>query len=641
MMRNKKNILIFVHIPTHFKEMIRAARLLKKTTKYHPILFISTPYAGYENDIQLLVSDDIEYVLAFGEQSIFIDNKMVTGDVDNKTEYKFNKFCSFYFIKKICIVLKEKYYHIKQSIKNWEKIQNTKKNQKLFKFIKKVIFIGKFLYLLKNKLTKVFLDYCSVITQFFKHPKIKSFLLLNKIDSHLSTYLYHVKKCYSQIVVKCLQFVKRKLLKLIFILLTLFDKLAIPLCKIEKKITLTLYKKSKAHFQSKLKQPGYHFFLYLYRMIWNFKYIKHFFISSTAKKYFNYFPTFFNNYNIELIIFPEHNLFYLTQLISFIGRSNNIPSIILPFTIANKIEWLEAFSKDRHRIVENSFLNIFNSIIFNHWMHIYKNKKIILPPEIIWLHEQFNITPKEPWLLNSGNIDFIAVESEAMKNYYITAGIEPHCLRVTGALYNDDLYNQLREIAAKKSELYQSLNISNNKPIMLCAMPPNQMDSRNNDVEFDCYEDIVKYIVAEMSKYTEHFNLIINLHPRIDIKSLNFINDYPVYICDKNIAELVPLCSIFVASCSATIRMAISCAIPVLNYDLYNYNYDDYRAAPGVLTFSGKEEFSKQLNQLSTDSAYYNQVKSLQVETSEFWGIPDGKSGEILLKEIDSLLTPT
>ncbi len=35
--------------------------------------------------------------------------------------------------------------------------------------------------------------------------------------------------------------------------------------------------------------------------------------------------------------------------------------------------------------------------------------------------------------------------------------------------------------------------------------------------------------------------------------------------------SLVPLCSLYVASVSATIRWAIACGKPVVNYDVYRF----------------------------------------------------------------------
>lgn len=359
-------------------------------------------------------------------------------------------------------------------------------------------------------------------------------------------------------------------------------------------------------------------------------------ISRTAFNYVDKIPCLISTQDIKLMIFPEHNLFYFTQLFVYKGRQYNIPSIIIPFTIANTIEWSEAFYKEPSRSMDNIYNKIL-SFVFPNWVHVYKNRQLILPIELILFHEMLGITPKNPWLLNSGDIDFLAVESNAMKDYYISAGIEAEKLRAIGALYNDELFQQIQHGEENRFELYKSLNLADNKPMMLCALPPNQMVGREELVEFKTYEEIVRCIIAEMCKYAENFNIIINLHPRTTKESVAFLNEYPVKISSKNIAQLVPLSSLYIASCSATIRMAISCGIPVINYDLYKYNYDDYIGAIGVVTMTDKIAFIEQLQALALNKTYYQQIKTAQENQSEQWGKLDGKVGETLLAEIDKL----
>ncbi|HFL3389595.1 TPA: hypothetical protein ACG3OE_002859, partial [Legionella pneumophila] len=379
-----------------------------------------------------------------------------------------------------------------------------------------------------------------------------------------------------------------------------------------------------------------YFLLGFYKIIWNKKpeYLPP--ISKAAYYFYNYLPSLLLENRIQLIVLPEHNLFYFTQLLVYQGRKYQIPAIIVPFTIANTIEWSEAFYNEPSRSL-NRIPNKICARAFPHWVNHYKNRSLLLPVELILLHEMFGITPKNTWLLNSGDIDFLASESEAMKNYYISAGIEEKQIRITGALYNDELFFRLQKAEDFRDELYKKLNMQPGKPMLLCALPPNQCFGRMDLIEFDSYEEIVRFILGKLSQYDKDYNIIVNLHPRIVLDSVSYISDYPVKIYTGNIAEIIPLSSIFVASCSATIRMAISCGIPVVNYDLYHYNYDDYQNIKGVLTMSSKLEFSLILNKLTTESGFFEKIKTAQLYDSEKWGVLDGKSGENLLNEIDLL----
>ena len=54
-------------------------------------------------------------------------------------------------------------------------------------------------------------------------------------------------------------------------------------------------------------------------------------------------------------------------------------------------------------------------------------------------------------------------------------------------------------------------------------------------------------------------------------------------IAARKTSELVPLCDLYVASVSSTIRWAIACGKPVVNYDVYRYRYTDFISLDGVL----------------------------------------------------------
>ena len=69
-----------------------------------------------------------------------------------------------------------------------------------------------------------------------------------------------------------------------------------------------------------------------------------------------------------------------------------------------------------------------------------------------------------------------------------------------------------------------------------------------------------------------------------------------------NTAELVPLCDVFVASISSTIRWAIACGKPVVNYDVYRYRYTDFIGVEGVLTCEEQDEFVSVLRRLDIGS---------------------------------------
>jgi hypothetical protein len=69
-------------------------------------------------------------------------------------------------------------------------------------------------------------------------------------------------------------------------------------------------------------------------------------------------------------------------------------------------------------------------------------------------------------------------------------------------------------------------------------------------------------------------------------------------------ADMVPTCDFYVASVSSTIRWAIACGKPVINYDVYRYRYSDFLKVPGVFTMQEQHEFRSALNRLALDGEY-------------------------------------
>ncbi len=84
--------------------------------------------------------------------------------------------------------------------------------------------------------------------------------------------------------------------------------------------------------------------------------------------------------------------------------------------------------------------------------------------------------------------------------------------------------------------------------------------------------------------------------------------------------------------------MAIVCGVPVLNYDVYQFKYPDYKDEKGVLSIQTKGEFKISLNKLINDTQYYRQLTQYQSQSSEKWGTLDGKAGRTILTMFDELV---
>ncbi|HIG0328898.1 TPA: hypothetical protein ACX87D_002809 [Legionella pneumophila] len=628
MNNNYKNALLFVQISTHFREVFRVARLMKKRGSYSPKVFFVAPYEGWKNDFQQCQSEGIDCICYF-------DQPILQSRGLNKKRNK---------VVRLLLFLVSNSEIKRNKINN---LTNLIQKNILRKLDKIKISFSQFY---RANIKKIMLIHFPLIVLRSLFRKIIVVGNINTVIRILFGGLYNATQILLKGTYQSIYILLESVYKAIKVILVNIYKKVKALYRITFFLPRKLGKKHYAMFKSISRgslQKGIkfnprtiisYFLLGFYKILWNKKpkYLPP--ISKAAYYFYNYLPSLLLGNHIRLIVLPEHNLFYFTQLLVYQGRKHQIPAIIVPFTIANTIEWSEAFYNEPARAL-NSIPNKICARAFPHWVNHYKNRNLLLPVELILLHEMLGITPKNTWLLNSGDIDFLASESEAMKQYYISAGIEEKHIRVTGALYNDELFLRLQNAEFYREELYKKLNMQSGKPMILCALPPNQCFGRMDLIQFDSYEEIIRFILSQLSQYDKDYNIIVNLHPRIVLDSVSYISDYPVKIYTGNIAEIIPLSSIFVASCSATIRMAISCGVPVVNYDLYHYNYDDYQNIKGVLTMNSKFEFSSILNKLTTESVFFEKIKTAQLYDSEKWGVLDGKSGENLLNEIDLLFT--
>lgn len=598
-MSDKKNVLLFVQIPTHFREIWRVAKLLKASTQYNPIVYFQGLYVNYQQDLALCRSQQIDVLTCedlhqFHPGVIQAHQQMQQQDQANRDDVVKNSFIKSSVMRKLTSLK----YTVKSIIQTHKEIR--------FRVNNKVKVRRGFVdFMIRNIIAPIILLYSvffSLAGQTIRYVKYSCLRWRYRL-----LYFYYRGKS------KCIYYATRA----------------------NSNIAKTVY--SMIYLTARYVQMPWRLLIKCYPSMWENGSALLPLDSKESSFISKSLPEFLKRHQITLILLPEHNLFYYTQLFAHYAKAANIPAVIVPFTIANTVEWCEAFYQEPSFSMKFA-INRLMAKRFPHWTIQYKNKTMILPPGIILMNEMLNTTPKNPWLLNSGEIDAIAVESPAMNEYYIQAGIDEKVLRVTGTLYDDEIYQHLLQADQRRKDLYQQLGFSDvTKPMLLCALPPNQMDGRQSIMEFQYFEQVIRAFLQGIANVADDYNVVINLHPRLYESDITYCSQYPVKIARQNIAELVPLSALFVACCSATIRMAISCGIPVVNYDIYRYHYADYSDAEGVITLDTYQDFQDILKQLAVNNDVYRDYKNKQEKVSQRWGKVDGQSGQRMIELFDQL----
>jgi hypothetical protein len=158
------------------------------------------------------------------------------------------------------------------------------------------------------------------------------------------------------------------------------------------------------------------------------------------------------------------------------------------------------------------------------------------------------------------------------------------------------------------------------------------------DGEFDSFDALVRGWTAALSAVAGRFAVLVRPHPRLTCRALLPLREAGIAIADEETSELIPLCDLYVAALSATIRWAIACARPVISFDVYQYRYSDYRAVPGVVTVNNMQQFHHLLGDLADNPAKLTALASAQAEVAAEWGCLDGRSDERILGLVDRLV---
>ena len=360
-------------------------------------------------------------------------------------------------------------------------------------------------------------------------------------------------------------------------------------------------------------------------------------------KSLTYAKSVLDNNRPDIVIFGQDFPGSPNALLTKICNQYGTPTLIIPFAVGTTREMVESLADKSDYEVRSSLLNRMAASLFPHWVNYYAGKRLLrLPGKTVMLLEALGLAPEHPWLPNNSRVTRIAVESPEMERYYRRMRFPESQLRLTGAAYDDELAGTRQSAQVLKQKQCRRLRIDPEKPLLVCAWPTNQFGSRFIPLEFNNYEQLCKAWAKALSLVTRQsdFNVVIRPHPVTDPEFLvSILRPYRLHnrITDIDTLELVPVCDLFVACVSSTLRWAIACGIPAVNYDCYDYGYTDFDPAKGVSTVKKYADFELVLQRLTEDSGTYAEARRLQAESSAEWGIHDGQSMERILKLIGEL----
>lgn len=347
------------------------------------------------------------------------------------------------------------------------------------------------------------------------------------------------------------------------------------------------------------------------------------------KKKEKFIKSLIEKYKLSHLLMASDLVQYDTGLYIKIFKKKKLKNIVLPQFFANYKELSEHIYYSKKNQLSQWIYLTFRKISFlKKWIKEYKSKYLIrLPLKYIFVKEILRISPKDPWTINTGGADIVAVEGKAVKKFFLNEkSFNKDEIIVTGSISNDRLYKTLKKSVQLKNEMMDRFDLIHELPIALVAIPPDMHRSRKFICNFNTYDDLLNFWLKEL-KRLNMYNILLSIHPSVPESDYGFIRDYGFPIIDKPTVEFVPLADLFVASISATIQWAIACGIPVINYDVYRYDYDDYKAESGVLYTDKELEFCDLL-EFFNNQENLRKITNIQKERSSEWAVLDGQSSE-------------
>lgn len=330
-------------------------------------------------------------------------------------------------------------------------------------------------------------------------------------------------------------------------------------------------------------------------------------------------------HNPSLLILAEGNVQYTSEVFIRIFKEGGAGAVIAPYTFCTPDEPANYY-KDHF---------MFKAMPYHHWFldqkwfYTYQGRTLIrLPFLMAMAYEKFGYDPPQPWVLESSSADGILVESEAMKRHYLTQNIPDSQLLSVGDSAHDQIHDVIANRDRFRADFAAEHGITDgDEKWMVFAVFPDLPKKFGPKDDFQDYHSALESIIARM-KDAPGWRVILSLPPSLDPGAFAQYASDNITLSKWPAVKLVGLCELYVASISATIRWAIAAGIPVINYDIYKFDYQDYTDVSGVVTVFDFKGFSATLEQVTHDDAQRRDLARLQAAHAAAWGVIDGRFAE-------------
>lgn len=332
---------------------------------------------------------------------------------------------------------------------------------------------------------------------------------------------------------------------------------------------------------------------------------------------------------IDAVVFAEDNVERDSYGWIEAARRRDIRTVVSSYGAISAQEAVTAYKHSPDHALRPELVALVRSYL-PHWLAEGEHFAITrLPFAEMLAREITGVAPFNPWLVNSGHSHSIALESVAMEKVYREFGFPSENLKVIGHPLQDVIAGAARDRVEKRKTLAAQYGLSSpDLPLAVVAMPPDQSSSR--PCSYSTYAELVAAF-ARLPYEMAGLNVIVSPHPNISEEGRALIRATEAILIETSVSDLLPLADVYIACVSSTIKWALGCGVPTINYDCYGYGYSDYLGTPQVINVSNDAAFRDALRVIA-DPEQRNRLTDLARQGTADWGVFDGKALDRLIR---------
>lgn len=331
----------------------------------------------------------------------------------------------------------------------------------------------------------------------------------------------------------------------------------------------------------------------------------------------------------DILVLAEDNVAQESPAWVAAAHRRGIAAVVVPYTVANPREFLLGAARDARSHVRTLFDRAVARVLPTWVAHHLGRRVLRLPAEEIVALVLTGMAPRDPWMLDAGQADALAVDSEVAANRYIESGVPEQLVRVTGRVAHDLIASGVG--AADVPRVWHGA-----RRRVLFALPP-EVPPEPGATEYTTYGDLLQWLGATMGGLPDA-GVVVSLHPRADADLARRLLPSTLVISSTDIARLIGACDVFVASLSATIAWAIAAGRPVIDLDVGGWELHDYLGVPGVQYVTTRVGFEGALTRLVSDDHEYDRQRHAIQAVAKRWGVIDGQAVARLVALFEELV---